>query len=355
MKLGKRFSKIGNIATIRLRNKCAMTDYVHTELVSVSCGLNPSPAFQAPSAQGRQGHTHRTALRFPLSPQVARGKIRSFENMKENIFTDKVYPLFTTHHSLKRPAFTLAEVLITLGIIGVVAALTMPSLIQNYKEKATVTKLKKMYSILEQGVQQMVTDEGTVDMWADNENNRAQILKELLPKYFHVIKKCNFDESHANCKIIKYKNRFTTSISEFRYNYGVYYLKDGSILYIYTLGPCYQDKNLNKGVPDAPNVHHGSYISMCAGIYVDINGEQGPNVLDKDLFLFWLAIDGVVPSGGSKETVWTETFNEQCLGKKYQNNLSTRCASWVINNENMDYLHCDNLDWHGKTSCKSKF
>ena len=69
----------------RLRNKCAMTDYGHAELVSVSCGLNPSPAFQAPSAQGRQGHTHRTALRFPLSPQVARGKIRSIENMKENM------------------------------------------------------------------------------------------------------------------------------------------------------------------------------------------------------------------------------------------------------------------------------
>ena len=93
----------------RLRNKCAITDYGHTELVSVSCGLNPSPAFQAPSAQGRQGHTHRTALRFPLSPQVARGKIRSVGNMKENIFSNMVnspftysyrYGLFTFHFSL---------------------------------------------------------------------------------------------------------------------------------------------------------------------------------------------------------------------------------------------------------------
>ena len=66
----------------RLRNKCAMTDYSHAELVSVSCGLNPSPAFQAPS------------------PQVARGKIRSVEDMKGNSFTDKVYSLFTTYHSL---------------------------------------------------------------------------------------------------------------------------------------------------------------------------------------------------------------------------------------------------------------
>ena len=84
----------------RLRNKCAMTGYGHAELVSVSCGLNPSPAFQAPSAQGRQGHTHRTALRFPLSPQVARGKIRSFGSMKENIFSNMGYSLFTTYHSL---------------------------------------------------------------------------------------------------------------------------------------------------------------------------------------------------------------------------------------------------------------
>ena len=98
----------------RLRNKCAMPDYSHAELVSVSCGLNPSPAFQAPSAQGRQGHTHRTALRFPLSPQVARGKIRSVGDMKENIFSNMVNSLFTTHHSLihtdmvfslKAPAF----------------------------------------------------------------------------------------------------------------------------------------------------------------------------------------------------------------------------------------------------------
>ena len=64
----------------RLRNKCAMTDYCHVKFVSVSCGLNPSPAFQAPS------------------PQVARGKIRSFGSMKENIFSNMVYSLFTTHH-----------------------------------------------------------------------------------------------------------------------------------------------------------------------------------------------------------------------------------------------------------------
>lgn len=48
----------------------------------------------------------------------------------------------------RKTAFTLAEVLITLGIIGVVAALTLPSLIQSYREKETVAKLKKRIQFL---------------------------------------------------------------------------------------------------------------------------------------------------------------------------------------------------------------
>ena len=75
-------------------------DYIKSFLGSINVDLNPSPAFQAPSAQGRQGHTHRTALRFPLSPQVAREKIRSIGNMKENIFSNMVFSRFTSYHSL---------------------------------------------------------------------------------------------------------------------------------------------------------------------------------------------------------------------------------------------------------------
>ena len=51
---------------------------------------------------------------------------------------------------MKNRAFTLAEVLITLGIIGVVAAMTLPTVVNKYKEKETVTKLKKFYSIISQ-------------------------------------------------------------------------------------------------------------------------------------------------------------------------------------------------------------
>lgn len=53
---------------------------------------------------------------------------------------------------MKKLAFTLAEVLITLGIIGVVAAMTIPTLVTNADKKATATKLKVFYSKINQAV-----------------------------------------------------------------------------------------------------------------------------------------------------------------------------------------------------------
>ena len=47
---------------------------------------------------------------------------------------------------MNKKGFTLAEVLITFGIIGVVAAITMPMLITHYQKQATVNQLKKAYS-----------------------------------------------------------------------------------------------------------------------------------------------------------------------------------------------------------------
>ena len=108
--------------------------------------------------------------------------------------TDKVNSLFTTHHSLINNdndfslkqagathvalcdsvgsyfrhwcgAFTLAEVLITLGIIGVVAAMTMPALIQNYRNQVVETRLKKFYSTMNQAIAMSIKDNGDVETW----------------------------------------------------------------------------------------------------------------------------------------------------------------------------------------------
>ncbi len=79
---------------------------------------------------------------------------------------DKVFSLFTSHLS-QRCAFTLAEVLITLGIIGVVAALTMPTLVQNYKKKVVETRLAKFYSVMNNAIRMAEAYYGPQDTWSD--------------------------------------------------------------------------------------------------------------------------------------------------------------------------------------------
>lgn len=65
----------------------------------------------------------------------------------------------------KEHAFTLAEVLITLGIIGIVAALTMPMLLSNYRKQVVETRLAKFYSAMNQAIQQSEVDNGPKEYW----------------------------------------------------------------------------------------------------------------------------------------------------------------------------------------------
>lgn len=124
--------------------------------------------------------------------------------------------------------FTLAEVLITLGIIGVAAALTMPALIANHKKQEVITKLKKIYSVMNQAINSSVAEYGDVETWA------ADCGYSGSPS-------CNTDEA------IEWFNRYIgkhlqiTSIEKTNdKNSFLIYLNDGGILkvanYIYDMG-----------------------------------------------------------------------------------------------------------------------
>ncbi|MEE3349708.1 MAG: type II secretion system protein [Candidatus Gastranaerophilaceae bacterium] len=71
------------------------------------------------------------------------------------------------HDKKKKAAFTLAEVLITLGIIGVVAAMTLPTLIQNHRKHEVETKLAKIYSVVNQAIKLSTVEYGEPQYWSD--------------------------------------------------------------------------------------------------------------------------------------------------------------------------------------------
>mgnify|MGYP005755023083 FL=1 len=87
--------------------------------------------------------------------------------------------------NIKKLAFTLAEVLITLGIIGSIAALTLPGLIQNYKKSVAENELKKVYSLLNQVVLRSEADNGPAIYWDwEAYQNDGYKYNEFFNKYF---------------------------------------------------------------------------------------------------------------------------------------------------------------------------
>ena len=95
-----------------------------------------------------------------------------------------MYKLKTTK-ILKYFALTLAETLITIGIIGIVAALTIPGLIQSYQKHQTVVKLKKVYAILNQIARDSSNENGdAISFLTTDSNVDKQTTKEFFEKYW---------------------------------------------------------------------------------------------------------------------------------------------------------------------------
>ena len=255
----------------------------------------------------------------------------------------------------RRVAFTLAEVLITLGIIGVVAAFTLPTVIQSYQEKVTVTRLEKTYSSLSQAFEQAINNNGTVDNWCDNEDlsNNYKIcsnkIAEKLKPYLKIIKTCQVCQQ--GCFGNEYKFLYSNGWAYYNSNAQQFVVADGiTVTFNAENGDRYENLwcQVNKNETNS----YWRYVGNCGEVFVDINGSKAPNIISKDLFYFRIYKDGIAASGLPADTVWVTNFESICLGK--QLHKVDTCSGWILVNKNMDYLHCKDLSWTGKKSCKEK-
>lgn len=193
---------------------------------------------------------------------------------------------------MKRGAFTLAEVLITLGIIGIIAAITLPILVKNYQQSIINQQFKRVYSQLSNALVMVENVAGYKPACNDDVNGlwskdcymlRDILYKQILP----VAKSCEGNALQKGC-LPKggYKGRetilnpdateeeieeamhsscrnFTKQIMETE-NY-VYVMNDGTIYMLYGTQP---------GI-----------------LAVDVNGYKKPNKWGYDLFSFYLKTD----------------------------------------------------------------
>lgn len=161
----------------------------------------------------------------------------------------------------KRNAFTLAEVLITLGIIGIVAAMTLPALVQKFEKTILKNQIKKTYSMLSQLQQKLLFEWG--DALLISENKGYEQFNNAMIENLKIIKKCDKNALAKNC-IPRYRGLNVAGCPAFTedavYNrQTVYILVDGQILIPY----------------------HNDWRSLWL---IDVNGRKGPNKPGYDLF-----------------------------------------------------------------------
>lgn len=225
-----------------------------------------------------------------------------------------------------KKAFTLAEVLITLGIIGVVAALTIPSLIQKHREQVAVAKVKKAYSTISQAYLMAIAENGTVDNWGLKKSEqgedgiRPDESAESEMKFLNILTKYMKHQTF-NKKSVKNKGLLDFA------------LVDGTKI----VGVWLDDPENCNGSKDASFYCGDFYITIDDKPYKDDNNKWQPNS-----FVFLVNPNRIMPMGSGSDFWWCKS------GENY-----SRCSAWVITNGNMDYLHCpDDLSWNGQTKCK---
>ncbi len=231
---------------------------------------------------------------------------------------------------MKKFGFTLAEVLITLGIIGVVAALTAPALVKNTSGAQIGPTLAKVSSTLENAHQRMMTDEDASDL-AKLDGNFTNYM-ETLAKYISgsSYETDFFDSSDFEPAAEYYDGTNFRLNGYYRFNFS-----DSITLLISAAS------GVTK-VGDRYLVHmqyytpKGSFKGQFGIMYVDINGVQTkPNVVGRDIFGFYIDSSGKILPMGSKTFAWMKigglvSVGQAVLSNSWEDNSGTYACNETV-------------------------
>lgn len=213
--------------------------------------------------------------------------------------------------------FTLAEVLITLGIIGVVAAMTIPTLMNKTQNEEMVTGLKKAYSILSQATLSLINENGDYSGWApvDGTNAGVNDFYNLYKPYLSVVKDCGNDTDGCWAQSKNLAGANTGNSYGFGTQTKNFVLSDGMNVSIDIYSP----------IVSLNGVNTNSSLSIVQ-FAVDVNGNKKPNTLGKDVYLFVLTQYGLFPAGKDNNSSGCSTGS-----------LGGNCAARVLNEGAINY------------------
>ncbi|MDD3012857.1 MAG: prepilin-type N-terminal cleavage/methylation domain-containing protein [Candidatus Gastranaerophilales bacterium] len=178
-------------------------------------------------------------------------------------------------------AFTLAEVLITLLIIGVISSIVIPALISNTQDAELKTAWKKTYSDIDLATRRIVMDNAGSLRALTITNDQ---FRDLYLAYLSYVKKCD-STSMQNC----WTNGITAIAGDSFPDNSSAILNNGVMLnFDYDSSTCTSVININSAA---------GIINVCGSVNVDVNGSKGPNKIGKDVFGIYILENSTKPFG----------------------------------------------------------
>lgn len=209
----------------------------------------------------------------------------------------------------KLKAFTLAEILITMGIVGVIAALTVPDLVSDYQNKAMAVKARKSFNEIEEALDLMLTDEGKNTLRTSSLYTRDDGVAYFATHYLKTISSANGFSTDKYYPLEERKAQeakgddepaiSATKPENFSCDGSTYVLADSTAICL----------SLNSSITG------GLKITM------DTNGKEPPNTGGRDMFSFIINNNAtIIKSKEQSENCHYQPFGGGCIPRLMENN-----------------------------------
>lgn len=182
--------------------------------------------------------------------------------------------------------------------------MTVPSLMQNYQRQSYVTQLHKVYNELSQAAVQYQTERNAVNLKEAGLSTQAAA-ESFIEDHFKIVQKCGSDRTPCFADAGIYKKLSGTPISSWQTPRTHYVISSGASI----------------GIGYRPNG------DVLCEIFVDINGQKGPNIAGRDFFAIFLYNNGVIDDNDFSADI-TAPMTKDEREANYSVCISSEASSW---------------------------
>lgn len=217
--------------------------------------------------------------------------------------------------------FTLAEIMVSMAIIGIIAAVTIPAVVANYQKKTFVTSLQKNYSELEQNLSILSAESYSKGF---NRSLLVTDINKFVTDYYRVSKNCGTDTQPCFASTygtISGENTTPSNNVDFMAgstgsSNSTDFLAGGGVAFS-CKGVSFTTKSgtaicfIAATAPREANPDEG--IEASAGtpvqVFIDVNGAEGPNIGGRDMFSFYIYNDFSIDDGSIENNTYIDSAN----------------------------------------------